>query len=703
MHQTQQHYRACNLCEAICGLEITTKNREIISIRGDKKDPLSKGYICAKALALKDLYEDPDRLTQPRIRKGSDWHTIDWDSAIQLTVERLLQVRAEYGSHSVAVYQGNPTVHNLGMMTHGREFFQSLGTRNHYSATSVDQLPQQLVALWMYGHQLLLPVPDLDRTQLLILIGHNPIVSNGSLMTAPNIRNRIQQLQQRGGELVVIDPRFTETAALAQTHLAPTPGSDFYLLAAIVRQLLIYQPEPPTKLNDLVEGYEKLMHLFAPFHLELASRKTGIPVSSIQQLVTDILHAEHAVVHGRLGISTHQQGTLCHWACQLINLISGNFDAQGGALFAQPAIDLTHITPGQFATECARVDQLPNFCGEFPVSCLQTEIATPGQDQIRALVLSAGNPVLTTPAGKDLAAAIKSLEFCVAIDFYQNESSGLAHLILPPTMALERDHYDLIFHHFSVRNSTRWNQALWSRQAHQRHDWEIFNALNETYHKNLPSNHTLLPDPSVLIDMGLRTSSLQPDSELAELSLASLKCQPHGVDLGPLRSSAKTKLKTKSGKIQCAPERLIQAIQGLKHTDTETAEDTGYKLISRRDSRSNNSWGHNFARLTKGRSRFYACLHPDDMLQLDVNDEQLIQISSTTGEITLPVRADNKLLRGVVSVPFGWGHHSAQSRTQQANQVGGQSINDLTDPKRYDAVSGVAALTGTPVKIHKAH
>ncbi len=703
MHQIEKHYRACNLCEAICGLEITTKKREIISIHGDKKDPISKGYLCAKALALKDLYEDPDRLTQPRIRSGSHWRTIDWESAIQLTVEKLLKVRTEFGRHAVAVYQGNPTVHNIGMMTHGREFYQSLQTRNHFSATSVDQLPQQLVALWMYGHQLLLPIADLDRTQLLVLIGHNPIVSNGSLMTAPNIRHQLQKLNKRGGKLVVIDPRLTETAAFAQSHLAPHPGSDFYLLAAIVRQLLIHQPHPPPRLQHLVEDYEKLIHLFQPFNFTLASRKTGIPASSIEQLVTDIVQAESAVVHGRLGISTHQNGTLCHWACQLINLISNNFDAEGGALFAQPAIDLTQLPPGHFATEFSRVDTLPNFCGEFPVSCLQTEINTPGDDQIKALILSAGNPVLTTPAGHQLAEAIKSLEFCVAIDFYQNESSGLADIILPPTMALERDHYDLIFYHFAVRNSARLNQALWPRDENQRHDWEIFNALNEAYNKNLHRTATLLPDPSVLVDLGLRAASNPLNSSVDELSLDSLIQQPHGLDLGPLTSNAQTKLKTPSGKIQCAPAALIDAMQSLKRTNMGSAADTEYRLISRRDSRSNNSWGHNYVRLTKGRSRFYASLHPDNMNQLGISDGQTIRISSTKGDITLPVRADATLLRGVICVPFGWGHRYEESQTEHAKRVGGHSINDLTEPNRYDPVSGVAALTGTPVKISKAH
>ncbi|OES61084.1 dehydrogenase, partial [Pseudomonas aeruginosa] len=500
------HYRACHLCEAICGLAIETESDEggvprIRSIKGDPQDSFSRGHVCPKAVALQDIQDDPDRLRQPLRRVGSEWQPIGWDEAFALVASRLGEIRERHGNDAVAVYQGNPSVHNYGLMTHSNYFLGLLKTRNRFSATSVDQLPHHLVSQQMYGHGLLIPIPDIDHTDFMLVLGGNPLASNGSIMTVPDVEKRLKALKARGGRLVVVDPRRSETAAIADRHLFIRPGQDAALLLGILNTLFEEHLGRPTPLP--VDGLERVREAVAVFDAESMSVRCGVPAESIRQLARDFAAAERAVCYGRMGVSTQAFGTLCQWLVQLINLVTGNLDRVGGALCTSPALDLVASTSGgHFDRWRSRVSGLPEYGGELPVAALAEEILGEGEGQVRALVTVAGNPVLSTPNGRRLEQALDGLEFMLSIDLYINETTRYADLILPPTAPLEHDHYDTTFNVFAVRNVTRFNEAVLPRPEGALHDWEIFVGLARAFaaRNGLELKPTL--EPQQMIDLG---------------------------------------------------------------------------------------------------------------------------------------------------------------------------------------------------------
>lgn len=529
------HYRACHLCEAICGLAIETEvqpdgSMQIRSIKGDARDSFSRGHICPKAVALQDIQNDPDRIRQPMRRIGEQWQAIGWEEAFELVAERLSTIQTAHGQNAVAVYQGNPSVHNYGLMTHSNYFLGQLKTRNRFSATSVDQLPHHLTSHLMYGHGLLIPIPDIDHTDFMLILGGNPLASNGSIMTVPDVEKRLKAIQARGGKLVVIDPRRSETAAIADQHLFVRPGSDAALLLALLNTLF---EEGLTRDSHLpVEGLQQVREAIGGFHAEAMSARCGVPAETIRQLARDFAAADKAVCYGRMGVSTQAFGTLCQWLVQIINLVTGNLDRAGGVLCTTPAVDLVASTSGgHFNRWQSRVSGLPEYGGELPVSALAEEMLTPGEGQIRALVTVAGNPVLSTPNGRQLEQALDGLEFMLSVDFYINETTRYADLILPPTAPLEHDHYDTTFNVFAVRNVTRFNEAILAKPDGALHDWEIFVGLAKAFaaRNGLELKPTLAPEQ--MIDMGLRFGP-HGDSSERKLSLAALREHPHGLDLG---------------------------------------------------------------------------------------------------------------------------------------------------------------------------
>jgi anaerobic selenocysteine-containing dehydrogenase len=480
---TETHLRACHLCEAICGLEIKVDDGKIISIKGDKNDPLSRGHICPKAVALQDLHEDPNRLRKPVKRvtneDGSrDWQEISWDEALETTAEKLAEIYQRQGANAIGVYLGNPSVHNYGMMTHQNALFSHIRTDNRFSATSVDQLPHHLTSLWLFGHKLMFPIPDIDRTDYFLMLGANPLASNGSIWTVPDVRKRIKALKKRGGKLVVIDPRKTETAELASEHHFITPGTDAALLLAILNTLFTEDLVDTGELSSFVSGLDVVAAAITDFTPEMAAEHCGIDADAIKGMARDLAGADAGICYGRMGISTQEFGTLCQWLIQIINIATGNLDKPGGSLFTSPAFDsVAGGGKGGFGRHHSRVRNLPEFDRELPAAALAEEMLTPGEGQIRALFTGAGNPVLSTPNGRQLDRALDTLEFMVSLDPYINETTCHADIILPPTSPLEHDHYDISFHLFAVRNTTRFNDPVFEKPAGTMHDWEIFNEL----------------------------------------------------------------------------------------------------------------------------------------------------------------------------------------------------------------------------------
>lgn len=693
------HFRACHLCEAICGLEIKTQGNEVLSIKGDNADPFSTGHLCPKAMALKDLHEDTDRLRAPVKKVDGQWQTISWEQALDEVAENIVKLQTEYGNDVVGVYAGNPNVHNYGNMTHGRLLRKALQTKNNFSATSLDQLPHHLVSYLMYGHQFMLPIPDIDHTDFMLIIGANPLVSNGSIMTVPNVTKRLQAIQKRGGQFVVIDPRRTETAKAANEHHFVKPGTDIYLLLAMVNQVLSQHSENLGHLKDLVEDLSTIRDLVAPFTADIAEARTGIAAETIVELTNNLINTPRACVYGRMGVSVQSYGTLCQWLIQILNIITGHLDSEGGELLTSPPVAyVTKGTPGSghFNKFQSRVSKLPEFGGELPVAALAEDILTPGEGQIKAMVTIAGNPVISGTNGNQMNRAFEQLDYMVAIDFYINETTRHADIILPPPSPLEHDHYDYVFLRLAVRDLTRFNLEVFPKPENSLHDWEIYNQLSEKIAALKDIEFKPLPEPKYIIDWELKNGPYGETSE-HQLSLQKLLEHPHGLDLGPLKPSLRERIATSDGKIHLAPD--IFTDQVAKVPIDSPAEDNNLLLIGRRHIRSNNSWMHNVPRLVKGKPHWQLFMHPLDMESRNIKDGTEVTIKSRTGQVTTQVKATDEVMKGVVSLPHGWGHKRQGVRAKTATLQDGVSVNDLTDEKLLDEISANAALNGVPVDV----
>jgi anaerobic selenocysteine-containing dehydrogenase len=698
----------CNLCEAICGLQVSVTDGRVTGVRGNPDDPLSRGHICPKGVAIADVYDDPDRLRRPVRRVvdpatgGTSWQRIGWDEALDLAADGLAAAVNAHGRDALGIYLGNPNAHSLGSLTHGVALVKSFRTRNKFSATSVDQLPQQFVAWQMFGHQLLLPIPDLDRTSYFLVFGGNPMASNGSLMTVPDFPNRLRALKRRGGRMVVVDPRRTETAKVATEHLFVRPGSDAFVLLAMLNVLF---EEGLARPAAYVEGVDTVRAAIADFTPELAERHSGIAADDVRRVAREFAGAESAAAYGRVGVSTQEFGSVCHWAVNLLNVLTGNLDREGGAMFTSPAVDVVGrrlVGPGHHDVWRSRVRGLPEFGGELPVSVLREEIETPGEGQIRALLTLAGNPVLSTPDGAGLDRAMAALDFMVAVDIYVNETTRHADVILPPTTALERDHYDLVFHVFAVRDTARFTPAVLPKEAGARHDWEIYREIALRTGARL---HTRKPLRKRLLERArFRVSPTATVTALLALSrrttMRALRARPEGVDLGPLTPGLlPERLQTTDHRVDAAPALVLADLDRLRAA--RAPEDGGLTLVGRRHQRDNNSWMHNTERLTGGRPRHHLLMHPDDLASRGIADGALVRVASRVGTVEVEVSATDDMMPGVVSLPHGYGHRATGVRLANAREVPGVSINDLTDPDRVD-VSGNAAFSGVPVTVTPA-
>ncbi len=735
MNTRTPHYRACNLCEAICGIEITLKDSTAeletkLDIRGDKDDPFSRGYICPKAVALQDLHYDKDRLKHPVRRTSNGWQQLGWDEAFDEVAHNLKRIHAKYGRNSTATYLGNPTVHNYGAMLFAPGFIRSLHTRNRFSATSVDQLAHHLSAYLMFGHQLLLPIPDIDRTNLFLILGANPAVSNGSLMTAPGMNRRLREIRARGGKVILIDPRFNETARLVDRHLFIKPGSDVLLLLALLHVVFAEQLTRLGPLATFTHGVETISKLVTEFPPERVASTTGIEAEQIRLLAREFAAAESAVCYGRIGVSTQEFGGVCQWLINVLNVVTGNLDRPGGAMFTKPAFDpitapQTFSPRGSFARWHSRVRKLPEFTGELPVVALAEEILTEGAGQIKTLITAAGNPVLSTPNGRELDQALSGLEFMVSIDPYINETTRHARIILPPTSSLERIHYDIAFNVLAVRNTTKFSPALFQPDGEAKHDWEIFLELQTRMEHDGVFGNLLgrakrkvikqFFGPEKILALGLRFGpyggKLNPFSN--GLTLRKLKEAVHGIDLGPLTSCLPARLCTSDRRIELAPEVLVKDVERVKAKFLSLPSSPVYLssagsshnrnghllLIGRRQLRSNNSWMHNSERLLRGRPQCTILMHPTDAAKRHLTQGQIVSVQSRVGSIEVPLEISDEMMPGVVSIPHGWGHDRFGVQLDVAEQHAGSSINDLTDNQTIDALCGTAAFNGTSVEV----
>ncbi len=706
------HHRACTLCEAMCGVIIETQGEQILSINGDPDDPHSLGHICPKGYALQDLHTDPDRLRTPLEKVNGEWLPIDWDSALDKVAARFVDIQQRHGNDAIAGYWGNPSSHNLGLMLASGTLRKAIKTRNISSAASLDQMPHQLVSYLMFGHSQLFTIPDIDRTQYMLMLGANPAASNGSLMTAGDILKRLENIRERGGKVVLVDPRRTESARYVDQHLFIRPGTDAFFLLGLIRHVLDQGLTKPGRLRELADDWEALAPLFEDVSLEQVSARCGIAVTEIKRIAEDFAAAECAVCYGRMGVSTQSYGALNHWLMLVLNILTGNLDSPGGMMFTTPAFNKAQSRPmGSFNTYQSRARGLPEFDSYFPAVTLAEEMLTPGEGQVRGFICVAGNPVLSTPNGRQMDEALEQLEFMVSIDFYLNETSRHADIILPPTGPLEHEQYDIVFNMLAVRNIARFSDPVFEAPEGTRCDWDIIQGLAQRIEalKNPEAGPGRpMPSPEQILDHGLKTgpygqgfdeyNSGEPVRREEPLSIEVLKRYPHGLDLGPMRESFPGYLFTADRKLHLTPPELVTDL-GRAMAELRGAEVSELMLIGRRDLRTNNSWMHNSQRLVKGTDRCAMLIHPTDAERLGLVSGKSARIMSRTGELTVSVQVSEDIMPGVVCMPHGWGHDREGISLRVAQSNPGLNVNDITDDQVVDVLSGNAVLNGIPVSV----
>jgi anaerobic selenocysteine-containing dehydrogenase len=679
------HHRTCHICEANCGLLITLEGRQVLSIKGDPDNALSRGHICPKGTAIADLQDDPDRLRAPMKRTGETWEAISWDQAFAEIAEKTQAVLARDPA-STAYYVGNPNAHNYANILVSGELKKAIRTKSLYSASTLDQMPHQVVNLWLYGHSGLWGVPDIDRTETMIIMGGNPMASNGSTWTVPDFRNRVKALQKRGGELIVIDPRRSETAKVADKHIFIRPVGDAWFLIAL---LLTLDAKGLIKPAAYVDGWDDVKAALQQFDAAQCAARAGVDLAEIKY-VAQRMAAGPAAFYGRIGACTQSFGTLTAWLITLVNLVTGQVDREGGIMFTLPAVDTVEtLGAGAMGRFHSRVSGHPEVLGEFPAAALAEEMETEGAGQIKALFVLAGNPVLSSPNGRRLDAALAGLDLMVSIDMYMNATSRRAHYILPPAGPLEKDHYGLFLLPIAVRNFAKYSPAILEKEPGTLADWEIIRALAAA----IEGREQMGPTPPQMLDSMLQGGPYK-------VSLADLAAHPSGSDFGALQGGMMPeRLRTPNKRINCAPEALIADLGRLAR---EPAADTRLKLIGRRHVRSNNSWLHNAPRLVKGPNRCTLMIHPDDARARNLGDGSIAEVSSRTGMIRVPVEVTDDMMPGTVSVPHGWGHDLPGVRMATARAHAGVSLNDITDETLLDPISGNAAFSGVAVEVRPA-
>ncbi|MGW1795858.1 molybdopterin oxidoreductase family protein [Streptomyces sp. NPDC001984] len=733
--------RICPLCEATCGLTLTIEGTTVTGARGDRDDVFSHGFICPKGAAFGAVDGDPDRLRTPLVRRDGELREATWDEAFDAVAAGIRPVVERYGPHAVGVVLGNPNVHTMAGALYPTVLLGALRTHSLFTASTVDQMPKHVSSGLLYGDANAIPVPDLDHTDHLLLIGANPLESNGSLCTAPDFPGKLKALKARGGTLTVIDPRRTRTARLADRHLAIRPGADALLLAATAYVLFDEDLVSLGELAPHVQGIDELRSAVRDFTPEAVAEACDVDAGTIRTLARELAAAPTAAVYARIGSCTVPHGTLANWLVDVLNILTGNLDRPGGALFPQAATDRTPRPAGPghgFALGRwhSRVSRHPEAKGELPLAALAEEIDTATEQgvPVRALISVAANPVLSAPDGDRLDKALDSLDFMVSVDPYLNETSRHATVVLPPPPPAQSPHHDFAFNTLAVRNQVRYTRPAVPLEPGRMAETEILARLilaatgmhgadpaavdamviDQTLGKAVREAHSPVHgrDPKELaaqltgdtgperrLDMMLRLGpygdgfGVRPDG----LTLAELLAHPHGIDLGPLRPRLPQPLKTPSGKVELLPQPIADDLPRLRAALRE--HPTGLLLVGRRHLRSNNSWMHNVPALTGGSNRCTLHIHPDDAERLGVRDGADVRVKGAGGEVTAPAEVTDGVRPGVVSLPHGWGHDRPGTRLNHAHETPGVNVNQLLDGSLLDPLSGNAVLNGFPVEL----
>jgi len=713
--------RTCHLCEASCGLEIDVEGSRVTAVRPDYGDPISQGYVCPKGLAIGDLHNDPDRLRQP-VRRGVDgsFHPIGWDEAFDLVAERIRGIRDSRGADAVAVYFGNPVVHNLGAVLMIGALVDAIGTRNRMSASSQDTAPRFAASYYLYGSTWAVPVPDLDHTDFFLCIGANPAVSQGSFMAGPDVRSRLRRIMDRGGKIVTVDPRRSETAKLASEHVFIRPGTDAALLLAMTQVIVARGLADEASIARLASGWTEIEERLLAFVPASAAAMTGVDASTIERLAIEFASAKSSVAYTRIGTCNGLYGTLGTYAGDLLNIVAGRLGERGGALFAEPAFDIGSVAArlgiNGHGRWYSRVRKLPEIGRDLPASVLAEEIETPGDGQVRALVTIAGNPVLSTPNGRRVEQAIAGLDFHVAVDVYVNETTRHADVILPPAWALAEHHMEPVQPNTALHNIARVCEPIVERGPDELADWEIMLRLAERLGGGptgirgvdrvlrIASRLGWRWNPISAVDLFIRTGrrgdKFLPWSK--GLNVKRILAAPRGIDLGPLRPGAERRLFHADRRAHLAEAPIVAEMAALAEELRRDRDADELLLVGRRDLRSNNSWMHNVPSLVSGRERCVLYVHPEDARRAGLRDSEPAMLESRVCSRPVPVRVTDEMMPGVVSLPHGWGHEGVGRWQATAGARPGVSANDWTDDQVVERIVGQSVLNGVPVRLRRA-
>jgi anaerobic selenocysteine-containing dehydrogenase len=737
MPERRTVHRVCPFCEATCGLKLTIEGDRVVSVRGDENDPFSRGFVCPKAVGVKELHHDPDRLKKPLRRTATGWEEIGWDEAFAYAAERLTAIRAEHGNDAIGMYTGNPVVHDLGAILYRPVLARALASKSLFNSSAIDTLPKIVQTGVMFGRPFptAVPVPDIDRTDYLLVVGANPMISHGSLMTMPDAPGRLRGVLERGGKLVVIDPRRTETAKLASEHHFIRPGTDAAFLLALVHTLFEEGLVRLGAAEGKVAGLDAVETLAKDFAPEAVAGWCGIAASEIRRIARELAAAKSAACYGRLGTCVQEFGTLASWGCDLVNLLTGNLDRPGGVMFTTPAAPIDAALPRDKGFRIgrwrSRVSGQPEVEGLIPSSTMAEEMLTPGPGQVRAMILLMTNPVRSAANSEQLERAFAGLDFLVAVDFYLNETTRHAHLILPTPSPAEQPGYEVGLYLLSVRNVAKWSFAALPPAEGMPHTWQVFSrlaaplmgagaapaqafddlvfrvfaqgAVETTSWPGLTLDEVIAKvqggaGPERLVDMLLRVGPYGDGFGRREgLTLAKLRESPHGVDLGPLVPRLDEVINTVSGAIELAPPTMLDDLPRLRARMAKHAPEL--VLIGRRDMRGSNSFMHNLPALVKGKDRCTLQVSRADAGRIGLAHGGSARVTSRVGSLVAPVEVNDDLMPGVVSLPHGWGHDDEAAQLRVAKQHAGVNTNVLTDDQAYDEASGTAVLFGTPVRI----
>lgn len=737
----QTFKRSCPICEASCGLLIhaDTDSREVIRVEGDPDDFRSQGFVCPKSQAIKGVFEDPERLRRP-IRKTAkgDWEEIDWETALTTVTDKLLAVREQYGHEALGVYIGNPIGFDAGTMPYTSVFMRSLMTTHVFTAATMDHFPKLISSNLLYGRANILPIPDLDRCDYLLCLGGNPVVSQGSLMSAPNVKKRLQTIQQRDGKLIVLDPRRSETAELANEHIFIRPGTDAFFLFAMVNEIFAADLVDLGHLSSAVDGLEQLQELATEFTPEAVADVTGIDADTIRRITREFSKAQRACCYGRIGTCTVEFGTLASWLVDVVGILTGSFDSEGGMMFPRPATG--ELEPGpeaefSYGRYHSAVRQFPEINGQLPCAVMAEEIdSAPSDKRIRSMITLAGNPVLSTPNGERLNRGLEGLEFMVSIDIYLNETTRHADLILPPLPQLETDNFDALAPGTAIHNYARYSEQVFEAESGGMPQWQILleiaarlnnkscdeleaELLAKQCQRLLSRSHS--PAHGVTVDVALeklQRESLGPsrqidlmirsgpygdgfDDDAKGLTLAKLREKNTSVDLGALTPRLLEILRSPGGRIVLDHEYIVGDIPRLSGK-LKQSNDAALLLIGRRQPQNMNTWLHNLPALAKGKARCTLQMHPLDAKGRALDDGSEVTVSSRVGEVCVPLELSENMMRGVVSLPHGYGHKVSNIRLSVAREKQpGVNANALTDDLVMDPLSGTGVTSGIPVEV----